>query len=300
MQADAALAIAPAPVRAQLTQALTAQQGAATLSEATALDLIRLQAVLQAQTRAAALAPALVATEEHRRFVIDDALRIPAGGGVVLSAQLARPRAATAPLPAAMLFTIYTDPPRTGRRCCWPPRTATPASWSMHAARARAAAPCTLRTRRRGRQRGHRLDQPPAMERWPGRHVWRQLRGLHCLGGGAPSPSRIEDHRALRCGHPRPGPADGEQRVPECQLRLGVLCGQWPDAGQRYLRSERALVAAAAPLVCLRAPLPADRPGRWHAQPLAATLAGPSVLRCLLARRWSPMAISSTTSASRY
>ncbi|PNY74467.1 CocE/NonD family hydrolase [Stenotrophomonas pavanii] len=116
MQADAALAIAPAPVRAQLTQALAAQQGAATLSDATALDLIRLQAVLQAQTRAAALAPALVATEEQRRFVIDDALRIPAGGGVVLSAQLARLRAATAPLPAAMLFTIYTDPPKNRQK----------------------------------------------------------------------------------------------------------------------------------------------------------------------------------------
>ncbi|WMJ69102.1 CocE/NonD family hydrolase [Stenotrophomonas sp. 24(2023)] len=112
VQADAALSVDPATVRAQLAQALAAQADAATLPDAAALELVQLQAVLRAQSRAAALAPALLAAEEQRRFVIDDTLRIPAAEGVVLSAQLARPRAATAPLPAAMLFTIYTDPPK--------------------------------------------------------------------------------------------------------------------------------------------------------------------------------------------
>ena len=116
VQADAALAIEPAPARAQLAQALAAGQDATALSETTALNLIRLQAVLRAQTLAAVRAPALVTAEEQRRFVIDDTLRIPAGGDVVLSAQLARPRAATAPLPAAMLFTIYTDPPKNRQK----------------------------------------------------------------------------------------------------------------------------------------------------------------------------------------
>ncbi|HEL2978524.1 TPA: CocE/NonD family hydrolase [Stenotrophomonas maltophilia] len=109
VQADAALAVEPAALRAQLAQALAAQQDAATLPETTALNLVRLQAELRAQTLAAALAPPLVAAEEQRRFVIDDALRIPVGDGVILSAQLARPRAAPVQLPAAMLFTIYTD-----------------------------------------------------------------------------------------------------------------------------------------------------------------------------------------------
>lgn len=116
VQAEAALSAEPARVRAQLEQAIAAQAGAATVSEAVALELLRLRAVLRAQTLAAAMAPALVAAEEQRRFVIDDTLRIPAGGDVVLSAQLARPRAATAPLPAAMLFTIYTDPPKNRQK----------------------------------------------------------------------------------------------------------------------------------------------------------------------------------------
>lgn len=116
VQAEAALSAEPARVRAQLEQAIAAQAGAATVSEAVALELLRLRAVLRAQTLAAAMTPALVAAEEQRRFVIDDTLRIPAGGDVVLSAQLARPRAASAPLPAAMLFTIYTDPPKNRQK----------------------------------------------------------------------------------------------------------------------------------------------------------------------------------------
>ena len=110
VQADATLRVDPTAVREQLAQMLAAQQGSS-LPKATALELVRLQAVLRAQTAAAALAPSLLADEEQRRFVIDDGLRIPAGDGVVLSAQLAQPRNASAALPAAMLFTIYTDPP---------------------------------------------------------------------------------------------------------------------------------------------------------------------------------------------
>ncbi|WP_323163097.1 CocE/NonD family hydrolase [Stenotrophomonas maltophilia] len=110
VQAETALAVEPATAQAQLAQAIATQAGTTALPQAVALELLRLRALLRAQTLAAALAPPLVAAEEQRRFLIDDALRIPAGDGVVLSAQLARPRAAQAPLPAAMLFTIYTDP----------------------------------------------------------------------------------------------------------------------------------------------------------------------------------------------
>ncbi|HDS1220848.1 TPA: CocE/NonD family hydrolase [Stenotrophomonas maltophilia] len=112
VQADAALALPPAAVQAQLTQALAAQADAATVPQSAALELVRLQAVLRAQTLAAALAPALLDAEQQRRFVIDSGVRIPVAEGVVLSAQLARPRSASAPLPTAMLFTIYTDPPK--------------------------------------------------------------------------------------------------------------------------------------------------------------------------------------------
>lgn len=110
VQAETALSVEPATVRAQLEQAIAAQADGATVPDAVALELLRLRAVLRAQTLAAARVPALVAAEEQRRFIIDDSVRIPAGDGVVLSAQLARPRTASMPLPAAMLFTIYTDP----------------------------------------------------------------------------------------------------------------------------------------------------------------------------------------------
>jgi uncharacterized protein len=116
VQADAALSVDPATVRAQLEQAIAAQAGAATLPDTVALELLRLRAVLRAQALAALRAPPLIAAEEQRRFIIDDSLRIPVGQDVVLSAQLARPRAASAPLPAAMLFTIYTDPPKNRQK----------------------------------------------------------------------------------------------------------------------------------------------------------------------------------------
>lgn len=115
VQSDGTLRLDTAVVGAQQARTLAAQAGTS-LPEATALELVRLQAVLRAQTAAAALALPLLAAEEQRRFVIDDSLRIPAAEGVVLSAQLARPRTATTPLPAAMLFTIYTDPPKNRLR----------------------------------------------------------------------------------------------------------------------------------------------------------------------------------------
>lgn len=112
VQAQVALAADPGRAQARLAEALAAQSGAPTLSQAVALELLRLRGLARAQALAAALSPPLVRDDEQRRFVIDDGLRIAAGNGVVLSAQLALPRGQRAPLPAAMLFTIYTDPPK--------------------------------------------------------------------------------------------------------------------------------------------------------------------------------------------
>ncbi|MCD9032172.1 CocE/NonD family hydrolase [Luteimonas sp. Y-2-2-4F] len=95
---------------AQLRQAVDAHAGSGTIPRDTALDLARQAAFVQAYRAAGALAPALVREDEERRFLIDDEVLIPATDGIVLSAHLARSRHADAPLPAAMLFTIYTDP----------------------------------------------------------------------------------------------------------------------------------------------------------------------------------------------
>ncbi len=98
--------------QAKLDAALAGHAGSADLTREQALDLIRQAAFIETFRVAALLAPALIRADEDRRFEIDDAVRIPAAEGVVLSAHVARPRKAAAPPPAAMLFTIYTDPAR--------------------------------------------------------------------------------------------------------------------------------------------------------------------------------------------
>ncbi|HDS1578232.1 TPA: CocE/NonD family hydrolase [Stenotrophomonas maltophilia] len=110
VQAQGALAADPVRARTQFGQALANQAGSRVLSRDTALELLRLRALVQAQTLSAERSPGLIRAEEQRRFQIDEGLRIPAGDGVVLSAQLALPRNTPRPLPAAMLFTVYTDP----------------------------------------------------------------------------------------------------------------------------------------------------------------------------------------------
>ena len=98
--------------QAKLDAALAAHAGSARLTREQGLDLIRQAAFIETFRVAARLAPALIRADEERRFEIDDEIRIPATDGVVLSAHVARPRRSASPPPAAMLFTIYTDPAR--------------------------------------------------------------------------------------------------------------------------------------------------------------------------------------------
>lgn len=98
--------------QAKLGAALAAYAGSASLERDQALDLVRQAAFVDTFRVAARLAPDLIRADEDRRFDIDDAVRIPGGDGVTLSAYVARPRMIASPPPAAMLFTIYTDPAR--------------------------------------------------------------------------------------------------------------------------------------------------------------------------------------------
>ena len=98
--------------QAQFDAALAAQAQASELAPDEALELIRLAAFLEVYSAADRFAAALIRADEDRRFDIDDDVRIPGPDGVVLSAHVARPRSDAAPPPAAMLFTIYTDPAR--------------------------------------------------------------------------------------------------------------------------------------------------------------------------------------------
>lgn len=101
-----------AAAQAKLDAALVAQKGSPDLSREQALELIRQGAFITTYRAADRLAPALVRADEDRRFEIDDAVRLPGADGVVLSAHVARPRKSVMAPPAAMLFTIYTDPAR--------------------------------------------------------------------------------------------------------------------------------------------------------------------------------------------
>lgn len=94
----------------ELKDAVAGHAGLATISRAAALDLVRQAAFIQTYRAATILAPALIEEDEERRFLIDDEVQIPAANGIILSAHVARSRRAPLPQPAAMLFTIYTDP----------------------------------------------------------------------------------------------------------------------------------------------------------------------------------------------
>ena len=92
-------------LRGMLAKALEDRQ----VSLAEAFELARGQAFVDTYRDAMRLAAPLVREDEVRRYRIDEDVLIRTPQGVTLSALVALPRAAKAPLPAAMLFTIYAD-----------------------------------------------------------------------------------------------------------------------------------------------------------------------------------------------
>ena len=98
--------------QAKLDATLAGHANGTRVTREQALDVMRQAAFIETFRVAGRLAPDLIRADEDRRFEIDDAVRIPATDGVVLSAHVARPRNSASPPPAAMLFTIYTDPAR--------------------------------------------------------------------------------------------------------------------------------------------------------------------------------------------
>ncbi|MGH8036809.1 MAG: CocE/NonD family hydrolase [Stenotrophomonas sp.] len=99
-----------AGAQAELRDALAAQAGKSSITRDGALEVLRQAAFVQTYASTTNLAPSLIEEDEGRRFEIDDDVRIPAGDGVVLSAHMVRQRGVRAPQPAAMMFTIYTNP----------------------------------------------------------------------------------------------------------------------------------------------------------------------------------------------
>lgn len=96
--------------RERLLGAATALGDQSSIEREVALDLARQAAFVRTYEVATRYAPALVQADEDRRFIIDDAVMIPVGDGIMLSAHIAHRRASAGPQPAAIQFTIYTDP----------------------------------------------------------------------------------------------------------------------------------------------------------------------------------------------
>lgn len=95
--------------RDDLREAATRLPGTQPLALDDALGLARRLAFARMLEAAAGAAP-LIAADQARRYRFDDQVLIRTPDGATLSAMVALPRGATAPLPAAMQFTIYADP----------------------------------------------------------------------------------------------------------------------------------------------------------------------------------------------
>lgn len=102
----------PAVVGDQLQQSIADHADATHIPHGAALDMMRQAAFVRVYRATTSIAPALIHQDEARRFQVDDEVMIPAGDGIVLSAHVARSRTLNERRPAAMLFTIYTDPAR--------------------------------------------------------------------------------------------------------------------------------------------------------------------------------------------
>lgn len=95
--------------RIDLRQAVAERQGSDDITLADALTLARRQVFVNVFGRNSLLA-ALISEDEEARYLIDEDVLILTPENVTLSAVVVRSRRAAGPLPAAMMFTIYTDP----------------------------------------------------------------------------------------------------------------------------------------------------------------------------------------------
>lgn len=102
----------PGRAEAQLREAVAGHRAKARVDLSDALELARLQAFVIVYGEATRLAEGLVREDQSRRFFVDENVLVPTPGGATLSAVVVRSRTQAAPAPAAMRFTIYTDPSR--------------------------------------------------------------------------------------------------------------------------------------------------------------------------------------------
>jgi putative CocE/NonD family hydrolase len=96
-------------LRANLQQALDAQKGKASISEANALKLLR---AYQIDTTYEAIAPfvqTLVKEDDNRRYIVQSNVPVQTPDGAIVCTLIVRPRSGSARLPTLMEFSVYAD-----------------------------------------------------------------------------------------------------------------------------------------------------------------------------------------------
>jgi putative CocE/NonD family hydrolase len=108
----------PAEVfRDALQRAFDQHRGQERIDLSAALGLIESYLRFDAQRSLAPFAPALIAADDGRRYVIDAGIEIPTRAGARIAAFLVRPRSATKPVPTLLTLTINTAAQAQAREC---------------------------------------------------------------------------------------------------------------------------------------------------------------------------------------
>lgn len=98
-----------APLDERLRAELAKRKGGAVMSLADALALVRAYQAARADEAVAPLAPALIAEDDRRRYVIEERV-VPTTDRAGVCATIVRQRSSTGPQPTLLEFTIYADP----------------------------------------------------------------------------------------------------------------------------------------------------------------------------------------------
>jgi putative CocE/NonD family hydrolase len=104
------LGLPPFAARANLDRRLSQLAGKASLTTEEMADLLFWHGTWQAVDRYAPVLDAAIAADDAQRFVIERGVPIKTAHGATLSADIVRPRRLAGPQPAALRFTIYSDP----------------------------------------------------------------------------------------------------------------------------------------------------------------------------------------------
>ena len=94
------------PFQSELENAFARTRKSGEFDLATAIDLVRIYLAYDSQRSFITLAPALMAEDDARRYLIEDSVPIRSAPGVTIYARLVRPKAPKKPLPALLEFTI--------------------------------------------------------------------------------------------------------------------------------------------------------------------------------------------------